>query len=110
SGIRYIGDYEFFLKCAQQAPLVIIAAFLGWDRQHEVQERNFDPVKYEALRLDVLGKAISQSHQLSADEKKQFLKNQKNFLAKNLFRNFVKLRWSNLFSQLSLIKQLKKYS
>ena len=49
SGIRYIGDYEFFLKCAQQAPLVIIAAFLGWDRQHEVQERNFDPVKYEAF-------------------------------------------------------------
>ncbi|MBS1754984.1 MAG: glycosyltransferase family 2 protein [Bacteroidetes bacterium] len=110
SGIRYIGDYEFFLKCAQQAPLVIIAAFLGWDRTHEVQERNFDPVKYEALRLDVLGKAISQSHQLSAAEKKQFLKNQMNFLSKNLFRNFVKLRWSNLFSQLSLIKQLKKYS
>jgi len=57
-----------------------------------------------------MGKAISQSHQLSADEKKQFLKTQKNFLAKNLFRNFVKLRWSNLFSQLSLIKKLKKYS
>jgi len=106
SGIRYIGDYEFFLKCAAKTSLVIMPAFLGWDRLHEVQERNFDPVKYEALRYDVLFAAIKNNKNLPAGEKEKYIKQQKNLLASNLFRDFVKLRWKRIYRQLPLIKYL----
>ncbi|HAZ94026.1 MAG TPA: glycosyltransferase family 2 protein [Ferruginibacter sp.] len=106
SGIRYIGDYEFFLKSAAHTSLVIMPAFLGWDRQHEVQERNFDRIKYEALRYDVLFKAIKNNRQLTVAEKEKGLKQQKNFLAALLFKDFIKLRWKKVYQQLPLIKYL----
>jgi Glycosyltransferases involved in cell wall biogenesis len=59
SGLRYIGDYEFWLKISSVYPTVLIPGYLGWDRAHPEQESKFDLIKYWTLGAKVSLNALS---------------------------------------------------
>jgi glycosyltransferase involved in cell wall biosynthesis len=109
SGKRYIGDNELWINCSFYSPLVIIPGFLGWDRTHAVQERNFDPVKYEELRQGLFFAALENPlNQLTETEKKSIRKKAKSSIIKNALNDFLKLRWAFFLKKHILIKYLFK--
>lgn len=61
SGQRYIGDYECWLKLGRKYPVVLIPAYLGWDRKHDVQESNLNEAEYEVLRFHVASAALTKT-------------------------------------------------
>ncbi len=109
SGKRYIGDHELWIRCAMHSALVIIPGFLGWDRTHAVQERNFDPVKYEELRQGLFFEALENTlNGLKQHEKEVIKKQAKYSIIKNAFNDILRFRWSIFFKKHILIKYLFK--
>ncbi len=107
SGKRYIGDYEFWIKCSMHTSMVIIAGFLGWDRTHANQERNFDPVIYEDLRQGLAFEALANpGNGLTPDEVRRFIGKRKMSLVKNALADLRKFRWSIFFKKRKLLKYL----
>jgi glycosyltransferase involved in cell wall biosynthesis len=109
SGKRYIGDNEFWIKCSMHSPMVIIAGYLGWDRTHANQERNFDPVKYEDLRQSLYFEALENpANGLGPAEARAFKQRRKASLVKNALADLRHLRWQTFFKKRLLIKYLFK--
>lgn len=104
SGKRYIGDYEFWLKIGQASPLVILPSFLGWTRTHGDQEKSFDPVSYEKLRIDSLTSAVNTTILNNKDELKARLKKtQINARLKIIFKSLLFLRFAKAKKDMTLL-------
>jgi hypothetical protein len=89
--------------------MVIIAGYLGWDRTHANQERNFDPVKYEDLRQSLYFEALENpANGLDSAEALAFKKRRKASLVKNALADLRHLRWHTFFKKRLLIKYLFK--
>ncbi len=58
SGKNLIGDYELWLRIACLFPVLLVPGHTGWDRRHDAQESNVDPVEYLKKRLDVLEQVL----------------------------------------------------
>lgn len=109
SGKRYVGDYEFWLIISQITPLVIIPSFLGWDRVHAGQERDFDTESYEKLRIDAIANAFEVSTLPNKEELKQkLLKNRLDTSYKIMLKNALSLKISSAMMKQRLISYLNK--
>lgn len=71
SGMRQMGDYEFWLKIAQYMPMVTIPRDLVWDRIHGEQEKFYDDtLDKEAMWTNVALTALKdQQCPLNQDER-----------------------------------------
>lgn len=111
SGKRYIGDFEFWLKISQETSLVIIPAYLGWDRTHPNQERNFDQVEYAKMGINVLMDAFKTSKLQNASLlKSTYLEKRTALSNKILMRDILMLRFSAAKNRYTVNKYLKDKS
>ncbi|AXI54110.1 hypothetical protein C1J05_06055 [Sulfitobacter sp. JL08] len=63
SGVRDVGDMEFWLKIGARYPLVLLTPALVWDRIHPGQEKNVNSAgERAALRVKVIIAALSHPH------------------------------------------------
>lgn len=60
SGIRQVGDLEFWLRICASYPLVTMPIGLTWDRVHAAQEKNLDSqIEKEAMSVKLLTQALT---------------------------------------------------
>lgn len=109
SGKRYIGDFEFWLKISQHTPLVIIPGFLGWDRTHPGQERDFDEVAYEKLAIDALSEAFANSKLENIEELKMRVIGERVTASKKIIaKNLLRLNFSAAMRKFKLLTYLQQ--
>jgi hypothetical protein len=60
SGIRQLGDFEFWLKIGARYPLVTLPPSLTWDREHSGQEKNVNTdTEKAAMRAGIVIAALT---------------------------------------------------
>lgn len=109
SGKRYIGDFEFWLKISQQYAMVVIPGFLGWDRTHDNQERNFDAFSYEKMTIDALAAAFNGSALPHiAQLKSAYLSVRKKILYRIVLKSMLKFDVQALVMKYKVLSYLSK--
>lgn len=72
SGMRQLGDFEFWHKIGARYPLVTLPPALSWDRVHPGQEKNtHSDVEKSAMRAEVVRAALSDPHCPLSEEEKE---------------------------------------
>ena len=87
SGIRQVGDFEFWLKMSCYFPVVKMPLDLYWSRLHDQTEKNaHTESEKNKMRLQVINKIFKEENvPLSESEKKQILESFKN----GIFKRFL---------------------
>ena len=92
SGLRQVGDFEFWLKIGSTYPLVKLPVDLYWSRLHDGEKEsnvNSDKEKHQ-LRLDVIKKIFATENvPLSDAEKQQIISSIKRGYLKNVVRKLA---------------------
>lgn len=79
TGKNLIGDLELWMRLSQRFPVVKMPAYLGWDRVHEDQQKNIDPLGYSSLRDEIRNSYLwSPDCPLSQEEVRSAIRIKKN--------------------------------
>ncbi len=92
SGMRQLGDMEFWLKIGARYPLVTLPPALVWDRVHGGQEKNVNSdTEKTAMRAQVVLKALQDADcPLSVPERQAALDTYRKRLEQPIWRNFLR--------------------
>ncbi len=91
SGMRQLGDMEFWLKIGARYPVVTLPPALVWDRVHGGQEKNADSdTEKTAMRAGVVAAALKSSDcPLSLQQRRTALESYRNRLARPFWRSLL---------------------
>ncbi len=91
SGMRQLGDMEFWLKIGARFPLVTLPPALVWDRVHGGQEKNVNSdTEKTAMRAQVVLKALQDADcPLDLQERQAALDAYRRRLERAIWRNFL---------------------
>lgn len=90
SGIRHVGDHEFWSKAAREFPVVTLPRDLIWDRVHGAQEQFIDSQRQLRMHFDIDCSALNHAEcPLDSDEVAESLSKLRWPAVRQFWLNFV---------------------